>query len=70
LLDSKLVYDTNWFFKSFQEIVRQETVIIKAPNVLAPSVLKKVAVISNEIMKLSVQNDKNLTIGWNDVCFK
>jgi predicted RND superfamily exporter protein len=39
----KFANDTKWFLDSFDEVVRHETIIIKADNVLLPSVLEKVS---------------------------
>jgi Niemann-Pick C1 protein len=67
--NSKLLHDTNRFLNSFDEMVRQQTVIIEADNVLAPSVLAKVALITNAFMNFTVTSG-NRTVGWDDVCFK
>lgn len=41
--DSKFLHDTNWVIDNFKEGNRIETVMLTAPDVLTPEVLRKVS---------------------------
>lgn len=43
LTDSKFLRDTEWLMKSFEEGTRTQSVLITAPDVLEPRILKKVS---------------------------
>lgn len=42
ILESKFLRDTEWLMRSFEEGFRLQSVLITAPDVLQPNVLKKV----------------------------
>lgn len=42
ILESKFLRDTEWLMKSFEEGFRLQSVLITAPDVLQPHILKKV----------------------------
>ncbi|KXJ79597.1 hypothetical protein RP20_CCG000345 [Aedes albopictus] len=68
--DSKFLHDTNWVIDNFKEGNRIETVMLTAPDVLTPEVLRKLADITEEIVNLTVTNSHGKSFGWNEVCFK
>lgn len=55
---------------SFEEGFRLQSVLITAPDVLEPNVLRKLAQVSNEIMNFTVQLDNGTSIGWKNTCFQ
>jgi predicted RND superfamily exporter protein len=67
--DYKFVRDTDWFLNNFNELIRTENVIIQAPNVLEPEVLRKIMEITSAVESLAVRKD-NETVKWSDVCLK
>ncbi|XP_031621793.1 patched domain-containing protein 3-like [Contarinia nasturtii] len=67
--ESKFLRDTEWLMKSMEEGFRLQSVLITAPDVLQPHVLKKLSQISTEIVNFNVYLDNGTSIGWNDVCF-
>lgn len=48
--ESKFLRDTEWLMKSFEEGFRLQSVLITAPDVLQPRVLRKVTIASNRIV--------------------
>jgi predicted RND superfamily exporter protein len=67
--DYKFVKDTDWFLNNFDELIRTENVIVQAPNVLEPEVLRKIAKITLAVQSLAVRM-ANETVNWPDVCLK
>jgi hypothetical protein len=68
--DSKLAKDTEWFMNTSGQIIRDEEIIIRAPNVLDPKVLYRVVLLTHEIMNLTVNHGPITDIMWRDFCIK
>jgi hypothetical protein len=68
--DSRLAKDTEWFLNTSGQIIRDEEILIRAPNVLDPKVLLRVAQLTHEIMNLTVDDGAFRDIRWRDFCIK
>lgn len=68
--NSKLFRDMQWLTKNYENGYREQTVLIKAKNVLDPQVLAKIAIIDNAVKEFRVEQENEKSIGWKDVCFR
>lgn len=68
--DSRLAKDTDWYLNTSGIIIRDEEILLQAPNVLDPTVLHQAAILTNEIMNLTVDSEDYTGIKWQDFCVK
>ncbi|KAL0275927.1 UNVERIFIED_CONTAM: hypothetical protein PYX00_003640 [Menopon gallinae] len=57
--------DTNWIIENFKEGYRMQYVMVKAQNVLEPSVLQEVERLRRRVNAVNAQNTT-----WEDICFR
>ncbi|XP_055387683.1 patched domain-containing protein 3-like isoform X2 [Condylostylus longicornis] len=68
--DSQFIKTTKWVLKNLNTASRIQTALLTAPNVLEPSVLKKLLVIHHEIEQVHGKLKNGTNIKWSDVCLK
>uniref|UniRef100_A0A1B0CNT4 Putative conserved plasma membrane protein n=1 Tax=Lutzomyia longipalpis TaxID=7200 RepID=A0A1B0CNT4_LUTLO len=68
--ESKFLKDTQWLVKSFEEGFRMELALVTAPDVLEPSVLLKLADISDAVSHIKPFMPNGTQLGWQEMCFK
>ncbi|CAL1688249.1 unnamed protein product [Lasius platythorax] len=62
-MDSVIRKDANWVKEHFRDDLRHESIIVAAPNVLDPEVLRSIQDIERDVKNIVVKNNT-----WEDVC--